>query len=442
MADDNSFDISIRVNADTAGAQKVKKELTGIANTAVEGGKLAVKAEAEVAAATEKTFTSKKQLKDMLKQLGHEFPLLGSIGRMALNPIVLVTASITAGLQIWKTRMTELERTYAGLDFSAVDAHIAKVNQLEQAWLAVAKAAAAAREEYHSADNEAGRRNAEINAEFDAKGKAATTPAGKAAVEDERAAALAASRKKEIQDSRAEAARKMAEANSIKVATAEQDAAIGNTLADNAAKARKDKEERMARRGDISEAMAMDKYDPARVVIDNKLKLRYGDAFGSMTYDDMWKAETEGIGRSQQAIDAEANFNKAKPDRDSKRARKGELISGAARAEARAAGLDEGNSDFTAKQSRDSQRRWQEVGGNAGMVAQASAGADAINAGGNATAEQKASISAAAKAFGLVGMNNKAILNILGRINDNQESFAQSLARLEGQVKTGGRMPR
>ena len=43
------------------------------------------KQEKEVEQATRKTFASKKDLRSILKQLGQEFPILGQIGRLAIN---------------------------------------------------------------------------------------------------------------------------------------------------------------------------------------------------------------------------------------------------------------------------------------------------------------------------------------------------------------------
>lgn len=117
MADDNSLDIYLRIITQNTG-EKPEEVLKKIKAQVTETGKEGVKQEEAVTEATEKTFTSKKQLKDMVKQVGKEFPILGQLGRLALNPIAFTTASIVAGFQIWKHRTEELTKTLGGLEMN------------------------------------------------------------------------------------------------------------------------------------------------------------------------------------------------------------------------------------------------------------------------------------------------------------------------------------
>lgn len=112
----NSLDILIRFIRDKTGADLSKKDIAELKQLTTDAGKEGVKQQEAVEQATNKTFASKKQLKDMVKQLGHEFPILGQLGRLALNPIVLVTTGITAAFQIWKFRTDELTRSLGGIE--------------------------------------------------------------------------------------------------------------------------------------------------------------------------------------------------------------------------------------------------------------------------------------------------------------------------------------
>lgn len=116
----NEFEILIKYGLDATKAKEAAAELTKIKDATTATGKEGVKQEEAVAAATKKHFTSKKELNDMVKQLGHEFPILGAAGRLALNPIVAVTAGITAAFQIWKYRTDELTKSLGGIEMPDV----------------------------------------------------------------------------------------------------------------------------------------------------------------------------------------------------------------------------------------------------------------------------------------------------------------------------------
>lgn len=123
---DRELEILIKFGLDPAAARQAVAELKNIKAESVTTGKEAVKAEEVVQQATEKTFTSKRQLKDMVKQLGHEFPILGQLGRLALNPVAAATAGLTAAFYIWHRRVEELKRSLGGIEmpdtaFSQVD---------------------------------------------------------------------------------------------------------------------------------------------------------------------------------------------------------------------------------------------------------------------------------------------------------------------------------
>lgn len=132
---DNYLDILIRFGLDKSKAQEAAAELKKLGEETAKTGAAGVKANEEVAQATEKAFTKKKELKDMLKQLGHEFPLLSQIGRLALNPIALASAAIVASVQLWNTKLKELTRSLGGIEMPDVSEDaISRTNRLAAAW--------------------------------------------------------------------------------------------------------------------------------------------------------------------------------------------------------------------------------------------------------------------------------------------------------------------
>ena len=114
MADNNTLEILIKFLGDTAKAREMAKEIDSIKTATKSAGDVGMEAEKKVAEATEKTFTSKKQLKDIVKGLAYEFPLLGQAARLALNPLVLLTASIGASFKIMNDRMENATRAFGG----------------------------------------------------------------------------------------------------------------------------------------------------------------------------------------------------------------------------------------------------------------------------------------------------------------------------------------
>lgn len=86
------------------------------------------------------------------------------------------------------------------------------------------------------------------------------------------------------------------------------------------------------------------------------------------------------------------------------------------------------------------QTNWRADGIAAGMgpaadvTALASSGADTLKAGGKVTREQAAAIAQATQILGLVGQSNQTILNVLSRMNDNQENFKRSLDEINRRV--------
>src|SRR5215471_5871368 len=104
MADsDKSLKFGVEVDAAQA-----KADLKELEKTVIQVSKADVAAAEKATEATNKAFASKHQLKEMVKKLGEEFPILGQVGRLALNPIALAAGGITAAFVIWRKRIDEL----------------------------------------------------------------------------------------------------------------------------------------------------------------------------------------------------------------------------------------------------------------------------------------------------------------------------------------------
>jgi hypothetical protein len=74
-------------------------------------------------------------------------------------------------------------------------------------------------------------------------------------------------------------------------------------------------------------------------------------------------------------------------------------------------------------------------------IANAASGADALRAGGSATAEQSAAIAQMVQTFNLSKMTNAQILEMLGRMNDSQEAFNTALKQLQSRQNSSARLP-
>ncbi len=96
------FKVKISVDASSAvsGAQQTSAELGKIG----EAGKKAWQDNAEGA---DKAAGSTKNISDALKGLGREFPILGQVGRLALNPLALAVAGIAYAFGLAKQKLEE-----------------------------------------------------------------------------------------------------------------------------------------------------------------------------------------------------------------------------------------------------------------------------------------------------------------------------------------------
>jgi len=92
------FEIKIVTSADLAAAKAAAQELTNVA-TATKASASAATEDGqnteELARQTGFLSLKKTELKKLVRELGHEFPIAGMAGRMMMNPIV---ASLSLGI--------------------------------------------------------------------------------------------------------------------------------------------------------------------------------------------------------------------------------------------------------------------------------------------------------------------------------------------------------
>lgn len=277
---DNQLDILIKFGLSKEKATEAVSELKKLKDVTTEVGKEGVKQEAAVEEATKKTFTSKKQLKDMLKQLGHEFPLLGQIGRMALNPIVFTTAGITAAFQIWKTRTDELTKSLGGVAMPDIsDDHLARLDKFAEKFGNIVNNAESAKTKLKELQDQI-----DANAAF-AQALGIDVGTGPAKEKADLATRFG-------QGLVASGLDKMQAGSAISA----EDLAKLKTLADSA---QKDTVERRGRIGDIDFTQGLASYDPRRLFYDNRFRARYG--YGT-TYDQARAIEEGAIGSNQNLV--------------------------------------------------------------------------------------------------------------------------------------------
>ncbi|HEX5218253.1 MAG TPA: hypothetical protein VFZ59_01695 [Verrucomicrobiae bacterium] len=292
----------------------------------------------EVTQATDKNFTSKKQLKDMVKQLGMEFPLLGQLGRLALNPILLTVAAITAGLQLFKLRVDELSRALGGIEMPDVSqSQVDRINAGSDAlkrWAEAGKDVAAEQEisagftsRTTAIERQLGATLKLIEARKNLAMSEAKTPEEKADVET-KADAQAAEAKRSAEDARIEemikkqqalrdlAAKKFAEAGGVTGPGKEE--GLEAKYQEAAKAAEKELAAARDRLFGIAEHQSMSRYDPRRLWYDNKFSVQYGDS----TYGEAKDMERANMAQQQRIIDQYQRFKENQADRERKRAAK------------------------------------------------------------------------------------------------------------------------
>lgn len=328
-------------------AAQAAKEVAGSASTYT-------KAMVEQIATDDKAFASKKQLKDMFKQLGREFPLLGQAGRLALNPIAFAVAGITAAFVIYRKRVEEASHAMARMELPDLsELNPAKISAAAEAYKQYADALNGVIEKYNAIPAAAQRAIAAINTQAEREKKLvearknlelaeAKTPEQRLAIMNRYASfgveTDAKTRQRVIDEQKKEKAKleedarkKAAQAGTIRIAPAETDADNEDDLkaqAEAAKKAIAEAKEMKNKIGDLSGWR------------DN---MKWSDPFGglgrqiSATWSYFWahgdkdpaqamRDEDSQIATAQAAVDRHNNFRRNKANREALRDKRGRLI--------------------------------------------------------------------------------------------------------------------
>lgn len=296
----------------------------------------------------EKAFTSKKQLKDMFKQLGHEIPLLGQLGHLALNPIALAVAGITAAFAIFRLRVNEAAHAMARMelpDLSELDP--VRIDAAAAALKAYSDALNGVVEKYNAIPAAAQRAIDAINAQAEREKKItearknlelaeAKTPEARLAIMNRYASfgveTDAKTRQKVIDEQRIEQVRlenearqKKSEAAAIKVAPAETDAKNEADLKAQADAGKKAIAESRDMRGRIQQVRDQSVFSTLTswegVSTLFKYMFQHGNKSGSQAIQD----ENAQIANAQVAVDRYNNFERSKAGRDALRAKRDQL---------------------------------------------------------------------------------------------------------------------
>lgn len=307
---DNQLDILIRIITQELGPQKaneVVKKFTEETKKATEETKKATVATQENTTATDRAFTSKKQLKDAVRGLSMEFPILGRLASLALNPISLIVAGIAGAFTIWKRRVDELTISLAG--FQMPDVTTDQIARIDAGATALGKFAvemAKLKDSSKQVKDDLAAVLKQIKFLEDLR-KASGQETGTTAAEDEALAKEMAAAALE-----AKAAGKIAAAGTP--GSSEAEAELGGkykAAAEEAAKAQATARQRL---GDIAEMQDSPwwrkPYDDAR------FRMRYGN---ETTYDEARAMEQGNIGSAQTAIDQYRSFREGSVARGIKR---------------------------------------------------------------------------------------------------------------------------
>lgn len=162
MAD---FKIKIITDASNtvAGSKQAAAALNDVGKDAEAAGKVMQEAD-------DKSFASKKQLKDAVKGLAAEFPVLAHYANLALNPITFVVSGVGGAFALWQAKVEGVTRALAGVEMPDINPkQIGLVTAAAEAYKSLAEAAEDAAKAYNSVDAASDRASKKIAAEIEQK---------------------------------------------------------------------------------------------------------------------------------------------------------------------------------------------------------------------------------------------------------------------------------
>lgn len=129
-APDSIFEILIRYGLDAGKAKEATAELKKLEEQTKATGKEGVRQEEAVTEATKKTTSAKRQLKAAVKGLAFEFPILGKVAALAMNPISLSVAGLVVAYKTAQDGMAKIKESFGGFELPATTE--TKIEQVEK----------------------------------------------------------------------------------------------------------------------------------------------------------------------------------------------------------------------------------------------------------------------------------------------------------------------
>lgn len=468
---EDRLDILIRTLADKHGAEEVSKALNQVKEEAKKAGTESKtlaggldevkKSQTAAAEATQKTFVKTRDLRGAFAQLGREIPIVGSLARVALNPIALAVAAVAGGFRLWTQRVRELTEAMGGIERDVGLPPVVDIAARTESFHSLAEALRQVSDQYNSVEAAAGRRVENLKTELDHFKQLleaqknldmarADSPEARAAI----AAAFGAATEGAVNATEKNiVAEKFAEAFNVRqrgeaalrdaggpVPSSAAEAKLAEEMDKRVADAETQLKQGRSRLGDIATGESLGQYDPRRLYYDNLLRQRYGHG---LTYDPMREIENQRIGGAIQTFDEARTF---RANREDWARRRGLRESGTA---------DVANAARMEQEARDADaamRRGQGVRGMvgalgaaagsgssfAGTITDAAAGADALMGGAAATPRQAQAINLLARLLGMSNQNTSTVIRVLSTLNDNQANFTAALQQVEQRVARHG----
>lgn len=265
---------------------------------------------------------SKNQLRAAFRGLSAEFPALGRIASLALNPITLAVSGIAAAFKIWSDRMREANRVLGGMELpDLMKLPPDRITAAAEAWMMYAEALGKVAEKAASVEENSRKAKAALDAKWElleslggGGGRAAKDRARQEAAEQARNAANLGLRGRA----------KLREAGGIGVAAKGDDQAILDDMAAQAEVARTEISDAEGNLADIQDFKGKPWWKRALSFGQmGRLYRRYGLEAGSAS-----EIERRRISGFQPAVDRFNRFRGQMPGRDALRSRRTELIEG------------------------------------------------------------------------------------------------------------------
>ncbi|HLH53450.1 MAG TPA: hypothetical protein VKY92_07530, partial [Verrucomicrobiae bacterium] len=323
-------------------------------------GKAGAQAHQEIAKGAGESGLKHSELRQIVKGLRMEFPELYHIAHMALHPLTLVVAGITAAFALWNYRMKELTALFGNVELPDITpTKVGHVNAAAEAWKNYGEQIRKAAEAYESVDAAADRHAKKMTEETERQKKLLDANKGlelaqlegakgsmsegeyeskRLQIENRYAAAglkIDESSQKNALNEKArrganlqlDAQLKAAAAGRIKVGSAEDDNQTEEDLKRRAEAARKEIDERnkMIDELDAYQSGQMGPWDSS------VFSAKYTAAYGLLSPEAARAEEIQKIGTQQVNIDRYYDFLKKRRGRDEQRARRSELYGEAAK---------------------------------------------------------------------------------------------------------------